>query len=429
MIQRHLESVVADSLGAAPVTLVTGARQVGKSTLVQRLAKGPWGGKVFTLDDRTVLDAVLRDPDGWLESRDGPIVIDEVQRAPDLLRAIKRMVDLDRRNGRFLLTGSANIMTLSRVSETLAGRVFLHELHPFSSSELERQDPSSVISDLFRSPDAASFLKSLSAVKPFSFDRIRRRIIRGGYPTPALMENERNRAKWFESYRTTYIERDIRELSQVEHQPDFNRLITLLAARTGQLLNTANISRDLGLPYTTLRRYLNLLEMTYQIFLLPSYSTNVGTRVLRAPKLFFSDTGAACHAVAADSWDALERQGNVGSMLETWVGNELRKMVSIQNVPTHLFGWRTPLGREIDFLLMRGENLVAIEVKMAKHIYSKDRGGLDAGRQNLGKKLGLAVILYTGTEAMVLDRHTAVVPMGLFFGGKETASRFTESVD
>ncbi len=417
MIRRHLETAVAESLAAAPVTLVTGARQVGKSTLVQRLAKGPWGAKIFTLDDRTVLDAVLRDPDGWLDGLDGPVVIDEVQRAPDLLRAVKRIVDADRRNGRFLLTGSANVMTLSKISETLAGRIFLHELHPFSLAEEERRVPSSVMDALFQSPDAATFLKVLPSCSPVPFDQIRPRVIRGGYPTPALMHSAGSRAKWFESYRTTYIERDIRDLSQVEHQPDFNRLITLLASRTGQLLNVANISRDLGLPYTTLRRYMNLLEVTYQIYLLPSYSTNVGTRVLRAPKLYFTDTGVACHAMAADSWDALERQGHAGALLETWVANELRKMASIQNVPTRLYGWRVPSGREIDFLLMRGEKLVGLEVKMARHLSSKDRAGLDIGRENLGEKLGVSVILYSGTEAMALDRFTAVVPMGVFFGG------------
>ncbi|HLB05220.1 MAG TPA: AAA family ATPase, partial [Thermodesulfobacteriota bacterium] len=275
MIKRHIQQDIIDSLKHFPVVLLTGARQVGKSTLAQELSRPGWDARYLTLDNRIVLDAALRDPDGFISGTPAPAIIDEVQRAPDIMLAIKAAVDKDRKPGQYLLTGSANLMTLAKVSETLAGRVALHELQPFTWSESENKKPSHILTDLFKEEDAPALLRKW---KKHSFsdrrEEIKERVIAGGYPTPSTMSSVSARRRWFDSYRQTYIERDIREISAIEHLPDFGRLLNLLSFRTGQIINFSEVSREMGLPFTTLRRYIDLLEVTYQAFFVRPYFVN-----------------------------------------------------------------------------------------------------------------------------------------------------------
>lgn len=413
MLPRHLAPILKESLKHFPALLLTGPRQVGKSTLVQAIA----GAAAYrTLDDRATLDAALRDPDGFLEEIGRPAVLDEVQRAPDLLRAVKLSVDRDRKPGAFLLTGSAHVLTLAKVSETLAGRVAVHELHPFSWSETERLPPSSALDDLFEAKDARALLSRWPSSVPVSRAKVRARILRGGFPTPALTVSASVRRKWFESYRQTYVERDLRDLANVAHLPDFGRFMTLLAIRTGQVLNLASVSRDLGIPYSTLQRYLSLLLQTYQAFLLLPYASSAGKRLAKAPKAYATDTGLACHLGAADDWDTLIRQQRAGPMVETWIAGELRKMASLASWRTSLWSWRTPQGREVDFLLERGEQVAGIEVKSGSGFGHSDLAGLRACREAMGRRWRFGVLLHGGTESVPLDAETVAVPYAAFLG-------------
>src|SRR5512139_829786 len=348
MIRRYLKDPILESLKHFPAVLLTGARQVGKSTLAQALIESPWNATYFTLDDRVTLDAALRDPDGFISGIPTPAVIDEVQRAPDLMRAVKKVVDRDRKPGKYLLTGSANIMTLSTVSESLAGRVALHTLYPFSWTEFLEKPLPTILDDLFEVANAKDLVKRLQ--KPPKKDyrhQLKERILAGGYPPPALMASDRARAEWFSSYRQTYLERDLLNIRSIEHIPDFNRLLSLVAFRTGRLLNLSDLSREAGLPFTTLRRYMNLLEVTYQIFLLRPYFTHAGKRLVKTPKIYFNDTGMACHFAGADNWAALETQANVGPMVETWVASELVKLLPLLDRRSGLYFWRTQTGQEV----------------------------------------------------------------------------------
>ncbi|OGB88586.1 MAG: hypothetical protein A3H39_06410 [candidate division NC10 bacterium RIFCSPLOWO2_02_FULL_66_22] len=417
MIRRHLHAGILGSLRHFPVVLVTGARQVGKSTLAQAVAQGDWPARYLTLDDRAVLDAALKDPDGFIAGTPTPLVLDEVQRAPDLLRAIKLTVDRNRKPGQYLLTGSANLMTLRTVSESLAGRLALHELHPFSWSELARAKPPTTLRDIFEAKDARALLSRWSAkVSPRRRREIEHLILTGGFPTPALLKSAGARQEWFATYRQTYIERDLRDLATVEHLPDFNRLLALLALRTGQLLNYSDLSRDLGLPLTTLRRYMSLLELTYQMFLLRPYFANVGKRLVKTPKVYLGDTGMACHLAVADTWMVLERQGRAGAVVETWVAAELRKLIAATDPRLQLWYWRPHAGREVDFLIERGDALVAVEVKWTQRITERDTAGLRQCAQDLKGAVRLGLLLYPGSETVALDRHTLAVPFSTFFG-------------
>lgn len=418
MIKRHLKPLVVEALGEFPVAAILGGRQVGKSTLAQDLSSEKWPANYVTLDDMTVLDAALRDPDGFVKGLKPPVIIDEVQRAPDLLRSVKLVVDRQRKPGMFLLTGSANLLTLKGVSESLAGRVALFDLHPFSWSELCRMpEPPGTMDALFSCRTAKDFLATLPKPKaPTPREGLASSILAGGYPVPALMETQRTRTRWFHSYRQTYLERDLRDISNVVRLTDFNRLLVAAASRTSQLLNVAELSRDMDIPVKTLHRHLNLLAITYQVTLVQPYFANIGKRLVKTPKLYFNDTGLAAHLTVSEDWDVLERQGRAGAMVETWVAAELRKLAALAEKQTEIHFWRPHQGREVDFILARGDRLAALEVKWARQATESDLAGIESCRRDLGKHLGLSVVLHSGETALALDDHVASVPLALFFG-------------
>jgi predicted AAA+ superfamily ATPase len=420
MLPRHLQARILQTLAHFPVVAVLGGRQVGKTTLVRALARRAWPARYVTLDERPALDRALADPDGFADGLQPPVILDEVQRAPDLLRAIKRVVDGARRPGMFLLTGSANLLTLRSVSESLAGRAIHLELLPLSLAELHRsRAPGDTLEALFTARSAREFLRRLPASAPDAERAtLSRRIMAGGYPVPALMPAGRPRTDWFESYRSTYLERDLREVSQIAHLTDFARLLATAALRTGQLLNVADLWRDLDVPAATLRRHLGILETTYQIRLVHPYHANVGKRLVKTPKLYFNDTGLAAHLAGADDWADIEQRGRAGAMVETWVASELRKLTALGTRRTEILFWRPHGGREVDFLLERGSQRVAIEVKWTQRLGDAELAGLRSCRAALGNRLGLAALLYAGGEVFVADEKIAAVPLHLFFAGR-----------
>jgi predicted AAA+ superfamily ATPase len=417
MIRRYLQDEILGSLKHFPVVLLTGARQVGKSTLAQELIDKHWKARYLTLDDRAVLDAALRDPDGLVSGTPPPVVFDEVQRAPDLMRAIKRAVDRRRDPGRYLLTGSANIQTLSSAAESLAGRVAVHTLYPFSWPEILGRPKPAIFSVLFDAKNASELLTRFprSSVSDRT-EAIIQSIEKGGYPIPALMASASARSRWFSSYRQTYLERDVLNIKFIENLPDFNRLLTLAASRTGRLLNLSDLSRETGLPFTTLRRHMNLLSVTYQIFLLNPYFSNIGKRLVKTSKLYFSDTGMASHLIAVDNWPNLEQQGQIGHFVETWAAIELKKLISVTDERIKLYFWRTQTGQEVDFLLEKAGKLIGIEVKWASRIDSATLNNLERCAEVLGSRYHLSIILYRGTETVSFSPKIVALPFSLFFG-------------
>ena len=418
MLRRHLSANILDSLEDFPVVLLIGARQVGKSTLVQDLAKEAWPARYLTLDERTVLDAALTNPDGLIQELGRqPVILDEVQRAPDLIRAIKLVVDRNRRPGMFLLTGSANVLTMANVSETLAGRVAVHELLPFSWLELLKKPKPSAIELLFTSPDPKTVITDLASTSsPARLKEVQDLILSGGFPTPSLMKRPGARRTWFESYRQTYLERDLRDLAAIKHLPDFGRLMTTLALRTGQMLNYSALSRDVGLTVTTLRRYFGILEQTFQAYPLYPYSANVGKRLVKTPKSYLTDTGLACHLSAASDWPTLVQRHQAGQMVETWVAGELRKVISLAGDRIDIWYWRTRGGREVDFILEKGGDLVGLEVKLGAGFSKKDLAGLKDCREAFGPRWRYGILLYGGTEVVPLEDRLVAMPFGVFFG-------------
>ncbi|MCJ7610644.1 MAG: ATP-binding protein [Candidatus Aminicenantes bacterium] len=417
MIRRYLQAALTASLRNFPVVLLTGARQVGKSTLAQAMISEAWPARYLTLDDRTVLDAALRDPDALVGDAPDPVIIDEVQRAPDLLRAIKLAVDRHRVPGRFLLTGSANILTLSRVSESLAGRVGLHTLYPFSWAEKREGKAPSILSWIFEAETAAQALRRLSVARGRADkDQLSQEIMTGGFPPAVLMDSQQARREWFSAYRQTYLERDLFNIQAIEHVPDFNKLLTLAAARTGRLLNMSDLARDCGLPFSTLRRYMGILETTFQVFFVRPYYANIGNRLAKTPKIYFQDTGMAAYLAGFDDWGAVERQAAAGAMAETWTAGELRKLIGVTDSRIQLYFWRTHAGQEVDLLMERAGRLVAIEVKWGNRIDDAAVRNLERCAIDLKGALGLSIVLYGGKEVVALGPRILAVPFAIFFG-------------
>ncbi len=338
-------------LRVMPVAVVTGARQTGKSTLVQQL--GSEQRRYVTLDDLDVRSAARDDP-ALLVDGPQPITIDEVQREPELLHAVKRAVDRQRRPGQFLLTGSANLLLMHRVSESLAGRASYLNLWPMSRRELHGLGPGGIWERLFetRPSEWIDLLRS----EPNEPEDWRALARRGGFPVPALqLENDEDRAIWFDGYVRTYLERDLQDLSNISALPEFRRLMRAACLRVGQLLNQSALARDISLAQATAFRYLNLLETSFLFVRLPAYASNRTKRLVKTPKAYWSDTGLAMHL----SQETEPR----GEHLENMVLHDLLVWRDCGTTRAEIFYWRTSNNQEVDFVIEQAGRLLPIEVK------------------------------------------------------------------
>lgn len=386
-----------------PVVLLNGARQTGKTTLAQAMAAGS-GGQFFTLDDSATLGLAAGDPAGFIRNLTGPIVLDEIQKVPDLFPAIKLAVDKDRQPGRFLLTGSANVMTLPRLSESLAGRMEIIPLFPFSAGEL-----AGIAEGFLPRLFAGTIAKSKS---PSAREDMAARLTRGGYPEAIQREDDDRRAAWFASYLSTILQRDVRDLARVDALHALPNLLKLLAARASGLLNLADAGRDAGLPHTTLTRYLALLETVFLVHRLPAWSRNLGQRLVKAPKLHLVDTGLACHLLGADARRLSEDRPLLGRLLESFVVGELRKQISWTDPRMTLYHYRTAAGSEADVVLEKPNGSVAaIEVKASATVAAADFAALKALRDQLGQQFQAGVVLYLGEQIVPFGDKLWLVPV------------------
>lgn len=403
MIRRHIQTSIDRALADTPVVLLNGARQTGKTTLAQAVAART-GAQYFTLDDAATLGLAAGDPAGFVRNLAGPVVLDEIQKAPQLFPAIKLAVDRDRRPGRFLLTGSANVLTLPRLAESLAGRMEIIPLFPFSAGEL------SGVTEGFVPRCFAGTIGKLKV--PSGRDDLAVRLTRGGYPEAIQREDVDRRAAWFAAYLSTILQRDVRELARVDGLHNLPNLLKLLAARTAGLLNLADVGRDAALPHTTLTRYLALLETVFLVHRLPAWSRNLGQRLVKAPKLHLVDTGLACHLLGADAAWLAEDRPLLGRLLESFVVGELRKQITWAAPRTTLHHFRTATGVEVDVVMEQPDrSVVAVEVKASATVSAADFAGLQELRDQLGLKFRTGVMLYLGDQVMPAGDQLWVIPV------------------
>ena len=403
MIRRNVADFVRRAMDDTPVVLLNGARQTGKTTLAQAIA-AKTGAQYFTLDDAATLALAAGDPAGFISNLSGPVVLDEIQKAPDLFPAIKLVVDRNRSPGRFLLTGSANVMTLPRLSESLAGRMEIIPLFPFSAGELAGKHEG-FLKHLFDGTVAKSKRSSAK-------DDLPARLVHGGYPEAVQRTSGERRAAWFASYISTILQRDVKDLARVDALLALPNLLKLLATRASGLLNLADVGRDAGLPHSTLTRYMALLETVFLVHRLPAWSRNLGKRLVKAPKLHLVDAGLACHLIGADARRLREDRLLLGRVLETFVVGELRKQLSWTDPQTALYHFRTATGSEVDAVLERADGSVAaIEVKASATVGASDFAALQALRDQLGKRFRAGVVLYTGDQTLPFGDKLRLLPL------------------
>lgn len=391
-------------MATSRVVGLLGARQVGKSTLARQVARAR-RGTYRTLDDPVALDAARRDPEAFLDER-SPLVIDEFQRGgDDLLRAIKRRVDEDPRTGRFLVTGSTRFTAVSSLSESLAGRIALVELHPLSQGEI-RRTAERFLARLFGRPDDLR-RGGAPALTPA---QIFQAVCSGGYPEARRL-TERGRSLWFDGYAQTVTERDVREIANVQRVEDVSRLLRILAARTAQELNLNDVASDLALPRSTLAGYLPLLESLYLVHRVPPWSRNLTSRVSKHPKVHLVDSGLAAHLMGV-GWRALDRVDHParGPLLETFVVGELRRQLSWADMTLEVLHFRDRNGPEVDIVLEARDGRVAvIEVKASRSPRAVDFRTIDLLRERLGDRFTHGVLLHLGPDtASFGDRRTAL---------------------
>ena len=385
-----------------PVVLVTGARQTGKSTLLA----GPAAGRsriMLSLDDSRVRAALAADPDAVLAGR-GPFVIDEIQREPDLMLALKRAVDAmgtRRAVGRYLVTGSANLLLMTKVADSLAGRAAYVTLWPLTRRELAGEGATGRWDTLFDvAPDA---WPALASARPPGLPTWETLVRRGGMPRPArYLTTPTDRAVWFDAYVDTYLDRDLRDLTQVQRIGDFRRLMTAAASRIGQLVDQTAIGRDLQLPQQVVRNWLTVLELSYQLVRVPAYARTGTGRLVKSPKLYWGDAGLGWHLAGAETPTGFHFENVVALDLMAWRG--------LTRPRPEVMHWRTAKQDEVDFVIEHRGRLVGVEIKTSKRVSLGDANGLRALKAHAPKQFHGGVLLYDGPDAIRLWDGIVALP-------------------
>ncbi len=386
------------------IVVLTGARQVGKSTLLRRSDPfTQW--KYLTLDDYDVLRQAEADPHAlWTGTQH--VVLDEVQKVPALLSAVKQAVDSSREALHFVLSGSANLLLMRRVSESLAGRAVYFVLAPMTLGELQRRPPSTLLPDLL-----AGRWPSDGAAAP-QVDELMDLLLRGSMPALLHLSGPTAWVEWWEGYVTTYLERDLRQISQIDSLLDFRRIMELLALRTGQLLNQSEVARDGKISQPTVHRYINLLEATYLLERLPAFRGSRSTRLLKSPKVYWADPALAIFLAGYYDVATLQAARELGAFFESWVVHHLRVLAELLTPRGRLFYWRTTSGQEVDLVVEQGQRLLAIEMKWSQTVRFADAAGLRLFLQQHPQAVG-GVLLYRGTKVHRLDKRIVALPVSL----------------
>lgn len=403
-IARRARARVEEALQDTRVVVIVGARQVGKSTLAQQIAADRDFASIQTLDDAATREAAQRDPTGFIADRKLPVVIDEIQRAPDLLLAIKAHVDRDQRPGQFLLTGSANLLTAPRVADALPGRAEYVELHPFSQGEIEGTG------DRFLERLLAGELPQISGQPPGRRDYAAR-IAAGGYPE-AIDRTARARARFFDGYLTTLLGRDIPELASISDRTAVGRLLESIAAVSGSELNLDGLSRHLGIGATTVRSYVDLLDTSFLIHRLPPWSGNLFARAIKSPKAYVADTGMLLDLLDADAERLVNDDRIAGIAYETFAAMEVVKQASWSERPLRVFHYRDRDQREVDLVIERRDGTIAaVEIKASATVGAREARGLRYLRDRIGARFVAGAVLYTGENTIPLGDRIAAVPL------------------
>jgi predicted AAA+ superfamily ATPase len=391
-----------------PVVVLTGARQTGKSTLAHIfVGDGPDDARAdvpryVTLDDPATAGLARRDPAAFVRQTES-MVIDEVQREPDLMLAVKAVVDTDspRRAGRFILTGSANLLLLDRVRESLAGRAAYVTLHPLTRREQLAFGTGGIWSELLATPPTG--WRDLVQAQPAAEEDWSALARRGGYPTPAYaLADDEARRIWFDGYLRTYLQRDVPAISAIDNVPAFDLILRSMALRTGTLVNLTQLGRDAGVPQTTVQRYVSILEASYQIQRVPAFAVNRTKQLVKSPKFYWTDAGLALFL-------SRERDPR-GEHFETIVASDLLAWSGAQAGAPQVFHWRTSKGYEVDFVIDDGTRLLPMELKTTAHPSTRDLASMQVFLTEYADRARAGLLLYTGDQTFWIAKNILATP-------------------
>ena len=394
---------LTEALEDTPVVLIHGPRQCGKTTLAR--AVGDAAGYAYISFDSDVLRASAQtDPVGFVADLPDKTVLDEVQRVPELFTALKAAVDRDRRPGRFILTGSANVLLVPRLADSLAGRMEILRLHPLAQAELAEKEPA-FLGDLFgegfKTNQQARLGKELAE-----------RIAAGGYPSALARSSPRRRATWYRDYIETLVQRDVRDLARISSLDVLPRLLSLAAGQTARLLNVADLASPFQLSRPTIRDYVTLLARVFLLEELPPWHSNRLSRLIKTPKLHLGDTGLACALLGVDAAALWADRNLLGQLLETFVFQELRRQASWQESPIAFYHFRDKDGVGVDIVLEgSGQRVAGVEVKASATVTAGDFRGLRKLKESAGQRFAAGVVLYDGEVTAPFGDRLFAVPI------------------
>jgi hypothetical protein len=406
MIERHARNPILEAAADTRVVMIVGPRQAGKTTLVRDLAAGALPMSYVSLDDAGARRSASEDPVGFVAGLERPVAIDEVQRAPEILLEIKRVVDRDPRPGDFLLTGSARVLSLPRVADALVGRVETVTLWPASQAELEGSS-CDLVDALFAG--APPRISDAPAGREAWLDRA----LAGGLPEALARPQGHRRDAWFSSYLETLIERDVRDLADIRALDEVPALLTLLAGRSTSPLNVASLGSELRISEASVRRYLALLDAVFALLRVPAWRRNLGRRATAAPKCQLVDSGVAAHLLNLDRRRLETDQVLAGGLFEGFVRMELVKQADLSESRPGVFHLRTRGGRhEVDVVLeRRGGQLVGVETKASASLSKRDFRGLEELRDSRGEDFVAGVVLYAGEQTLPFGDRMWALPV------------------
>jgi hypothetical protein len=404
---RFAESSLNEALADTPVVLIHGPRQSGKTTLAQKVGEAR-GYSYFSFDDNVVLASAQADPVGFVGDLPERTILDEIQRAPQLFTAIKTAVDRRRTPGRFILTGSANVLLLPKLSDSLAGRMEIVRLHPLAQCELSGR-PARFLDRLFSGTFKTSTYERLGA-------GLAERVAAGGYPAALARATPRRRTAWYRDYIETLVQRDVRDLARIGALDALPRLLALAAAQTACLLNVTDLAAPFQLSRPTIRDYVTLLERVFLLEPLPPWHSNRRSRLIKTPKLHLGDTGVACALLGLDAAALARDRSTLGRLLETFVHQELRRHASWHEASIAFHHFRDKDGAEVDIVLERGAHeLAGVEVKAAATVTAGDFRGLRKLKEAARSRFSAGVVLYDGEASVRFGEGFYAVPIRLLW--------------
>lgn len=405
---RFAKPGLIEALADTPVVLIHGPRQCGKTTLAQDVGR-EHAYAYFSFDDDVTLGAATADPVGFVADLPERVILDEVQRAPGIFSTLKLAVDKRRVPGRFLLTGSANVLLLPTLADSLAGRMGVQRLHPLAQCELAARAPH-FLDRLFAGTHKARHTKRMGKA-------LAERIVAGGYPAALARSTTRRQAAWYRDYIETIIQRDVRDLARIASLDALPRLLALAAGQTARLINISDLASPFQLSRPTIRDYVTLLERVFLVDELPPWHRNRLSRLIKTPKLHVGDTGVASALLGLDAHGLWQDRESLGQLLETFVFQELRRQASWHDDEIRLFHYRDKDGAEVDIVLERGAGDVAgVEVKASATVTAADFRGLRKLKAAAGKKFCGGVVLYDGETVAGFGDGLYAVPVGVLWG-------------